>query len=129
MYICSILTFITEMQIFLFKMTAVISKSNTQINKSELGNASARVMQFHARWTESLEADVDVVETISVSYLSQRPTNETRISCLVHNFLGVFPVSTQDLLFDKNSQEDRQTKLFYVKCEPSSPLYCNCRNY
>lgn len=81
MYICSILPFITEMQTFPFKMTAVISKSNTQINKSELGKTSAKAMQLHARWAESLEADVDVVETIAVSCLSQRPTNETGISC------------------------------------------------
>lgn len=76
MYICSILPFITEMQTFPLKMTAVISKSNTQINKSELGKTSAK-----ARWAESSEADVDVVETIAVSCLSQRPTNETGISC------------------------------------------------
>lgn len=33
-----------------------------------LGKTSARVMQFHARWAECLEAEVDVAETIAVSY-------------------------------------------------------------
>lgn len=37
-----------------------------------LGKSSAGVMQFHARWTECLKADIDIVETIAVSYVCHR---------------------------------------------------------
>lgn len=37
-----------------------------------LGKSSARVMQFHAKWTECLKADIDIVETIAVSYVCHR---------------------------------------------------------
>lgn len=37
-----------------------------------LGKTSARVMQFHARWAECLQAEVDVAETIAVSYVFHR---------------------------------------------------------
>lgn len=88
-------------------------------------------MKFHERWIQCLQALVNIVETIEVSYVCHRdlPMGQEFPAGSSFPRRSIPCVMTFIYLFIKNSQEGRQMKFYQIKYKPSFPLYFNSRNY